>query len=238
MCVILQFGPFRTVPATQRIKWTMTYCYVALEGHIRTGWSCSICRTSPCKKWHHTGKHKDTLPQCLFIKHSSKFGNTPFYPTTLFLTRQPVCLSKELLGVDSILVSLFLKRLKIVISALMWCVISVSWGCITVVVNGACEWCRLASYHVFPAAEKAGAATPRAGLLIPGDVRATLQKGYNQLYTCSWTSHRGPVCTNIFPFILWWLFFGILWSEYDTNPRTLLFFFVCGDSCCAPKGLK
>lgn len=55
----------------------------------------------------------------------------------------------------------FLKRLKTVIYALIWCVMSVSWGCITIVLNGACERCRLASHRGFPAAENAGAATPQ-----------------------------------------------------------------------------
>lgn len=58
-----------------------------------------------------------------------------------------------------------------------------SWGCVIIVVNGACEWCRLASHRAFPAAENAGAVTPRVGLLIPGDIRATMQNGCNQQYT-------------------------------------------------------
>lgn len=53
-----------------------------------------------------------------------------------------------------------IKGTKTVSYAFIWCVISVSWGCITIVVNGACEWCLRASHSVFPAAENVGAVTP------------------------------------------------------------------------------
>lgn len=66
--------------------------------------------------------------------------------------------------------------------------------CITMAVNGACEWCLLISPGSCPAAENALVVTQSTGLLTPGDNTGGWQRrgqGYNR----TWTSQSGLVCT-------------------------------------------
>lgn len=111
-----------------------------------------------------------------------------------------------------------------------------SRGCVTVVVNGACEWCLLASHSVFPAAENAGAVTPRVGLLVPGDFRATMQRDIinRTLRGAENCKEALSALYFVFPFLLCHLFLRVfLHSRYDT-----IAFFVSADSYPASKGLK
>lgn len=101
-----------------------------------------------------------------------------------------------------------------------------SRGCVTVVVNGACEWCLLASHSVFPAAENAGAATPRVGLHLPGDFRATMQRDIinRTLRGAENCKEALSALYFVFPFLLSHLFF--CWYFYILDMTHLLFLFL------------
>lgn len=84
----------------------------------------------------------------------------------------------------------------------------------------------LANQSVFPAAENAGAVTPRTGLLIPGDIRATMHR--RMISTLRHEHHNEALSALYFIFsficVVSFSLFCVLCPKYNTTVHRLLLF--------------